>query len=81
MSERQVSIAVDAIGGENSPFKTLKGSEYFHKNNICNLIPVCKKCHDNIHHGDLVVNKKVKTSDGIELDILMVNIQINGTHI
>ena len=29
MSERQVSIAVDAIGGEQSPFKTLKGAEIF----------------------------------------------------
>ena len=33
MSERQVSIAVDAIGGEQSPFKTLKGSEIFLENN------------------------------------------------
>ena len=33
MSERPVSIAVDAIGGEQSPFKTLKGSEFFHKTN------------------------------------------------
>ena len=33
MSERQVSIAVDAIGGEKSPFKTLKGSEFFHETN------------------------------------------------
>ena len=33
MSERQVSIAVDAIGGEQSPYKTLKGSEIFHENN------------------------------------------------
>ncbi len=29
MSNRQVSIAVDAMGGENSPFKVLKGSEIF----------------------------------------------------
>ena len=33
MSERQISIAIDAVGGEKSPFKTLKGSEIFHKNN------------------------------------------------
>ena len=31
MSDGQVTIAVDAIGGENSPFKTLKGSEIFHE--------------------------------------------------
>ncbi len=29
MSNRQTNIAVDAMGGENSPFKTLKGSEIF----------------------------------------------------
>ena len=33
MSERQVYIAIDAIGGEQSPFKTLKGSEFFHETN------------------------------------------------
>jgi glycerol-3-phosphate acyltransferase PlsX len=29
MSNRQLTIAIDAMGGENSPFKTLKGSEIF----------------------------------------------------
>ena len=29
MSERQVVIAVDAMGGENSPYKVLKGVEIF----------------------------------------------------
>ena len=29
MSNRQVTIAVDAMGGENSPFKCLKGIEIF----------------------------------------------------
>ena len=29
MSERQVVIAIDAMGGENSPFKVLKGTEIF----------------------------------------------------
>ncbi len=33
MSNRQLTIAIDAMGGENSPFKTLKGSEIFAKNN------------------------------------------------
>tara|TARA_Y100001970_G_scaffold291812_1_gene430455 strand:+ start:3817 stop:4830 length:1014 start_codon:yes stop_codon:yes gene_type:complete len=30
MSNRQITIAIDAMGGENSPFKTLKGSEMFY---------------------------------------------------
>ena len=29
MSNRQISIAIDAMGGENSPYKILKGSEIF----------------------------------------------------
>ena len=33
MSNRQITIAVDAMGGENSPFKILKGSEIFLKYN------------------------------------------------
>ena len=33
MSKRQVCIAIDAIGGENSPYKILKGTEIFHKTN------------------------------------------------
>ena len=31
MSERQVIIAIDAMGGENSPYKVLKGTEIFLK--------------------------------------------------
>jgi len=31
MSARQVVIAIDAMGGENSPFKVLKGAEIFQK--------------------------------------------------
>ena len=36
MSNRQITIAVDAMGGENSPFKCLKGIELssFKKSNL-----------------------------------------------
>ena len=33
MSIDKVTIAIDAMGGENSPFKVLKGAEIFLKNN------------------------------------------------
>ena len=33
MSNRQLTIAIDAMGGENSPLKTLKGTEIFSNNN------------------------------------------------
>ena len=37
MSERQITIAIDAMGGENSPLKCLKGIEIFSQNktNVC----------------------------------------------
>ena len=34
MSDNNVTIAVDAMGGENSPYKILKGTEIFQKNNM-----------------------------------------------
>ncbi len=33
MSESLTTIAVDAMGGDNSPYKALKGTEFFSKNN------------------------------------------------
>ena len=64
MSIRQITIAIDAMGGENSPLKTLKGSEMFSVNNkqvkllffgksqqIKDLIEINKL---NIHNYDIV---------------------------
>ena len=33
MSKRQITIAIDAMGGENSPYKCLKGIEIFFQKN------------------------------------------------
>ena len=33
MSNRQITIAIDAMGGEGSPFKNLKGAELFSQKN------------------------------------------------
>ena len=33
MSNRQLTIAIDAMGGENSPYKIIRGSEIFSKKN------------------------------------------------
>mgnify|MGYP001403427934 CR=1 FL=1 len=39
MSEGQVEIAIDAMGGENSPYKILKGSEIFlNQNHLSKII-------------------------------------------
>ena len=39
MSEGQVVIAIDAMGGENSPYKVLKGAEIFLQNEKSTKIP------------------------------------------
>ena len=33
MSDRQISIAIDAMGGESSPLKAILGSEIFYQSN------------------------------------------------
>lgn len=40
----------------------------FHKNNTHNLVCVCKKCHDKIHHNKLEIEGFKQTSNGIELE-------------
>ena len=60
MSTRQLTIAIDAMGGENSPFKTLKGSEIFstnHKN--VKLLFFGNK--DNIK--EVIISNKLKISN------------------
>ena len=42
---------------------------HFHKDHKYNLIPLCKKCHDDIHHGHLKVKGYKMTSDGLELEV------------
>ena len=37
MNENQISIAVDAMGGDNSPEKTIKGCEIFLNDIACCL--------------------------------------------
>lgn len=41
----------------------------FHKDHVANLINICKDCHTDIHRKELKF-KKVKTTDGYELELL-----------
>jgi len=41
--------------------------DYFHKNNLWNLVQLCHKCHQDVHHNKLIINGYVSTSDGVEL--------------
>ena len=41
----------------------------FHKDHVANLINICKDCHTDIHRKELIF-KKVKTTNGYELEVL-----------
>ncbi len=45
------------------------GKNGIHKNRKSNLIPVCEKCHQNIHHAEIGINGYVQTSNGIIVSI------------
>jgi len=38
-----------------------------------NLVPLCKKCHNTVHNGNLIINGYVQTSNGIKLDYEYIN--------
>ncbi|ADV45855.1 MutS-related protein [Nitratifractor salsuginis] len=40
---------------------------HFHKNHRYNLIPLCKKHHEMVHRGEIVISGFVMTSDGLQL--------------
>ena len=55
MSKRQITIAVDAMGGENSPFKCLKGIEIFSsKKSDVNL---------KIYGDEVLISKSIKDNN------------------
>ena len=39
----------------------------YHKNHIGNLVALCKKCHDEVHNGNLEIEGKTLTTDGIKV--------------
>ncbi len=41
--------------------------EDFHKNNLFNLVQLCKKCHHEVHHGNLIIEGYISTNEGIML--------------
>ena len=70
MSKRQINIAVDAMGGENSPFKVLKGAEIFQKENKDSLITLFGdekiiKSQLKINSINLINYKIENTSDNV----------------
>lgn len=41
--------------------------EHFHKNHKYNLIPLCKKHHNMVHEGKIIISGFVMTSKGLKL--------------
>lgn len=48
---------------------------HLHKNSKANLVVLCKKCHDKIHHSsNLFIDKYIHTSNGVHLNYYTKNI-------
>jgi DNA mismatch repair protein MutS len=41
--------------------------EHYHKNHRYNLIPLCKKHHDMVHRGEIIISGFVMTDEGLRL--------------
>ena len=46
----------------------VKGKPYINKNDEINLVCICEECHEKVHHGNLVIEGKTYTSDGMKLN-------------
>lgn len=44
-----------------------------HKNDLHNLVCLCKSCHQNTHNGNIIINGYVTTNKGIILDFSIIN--------
>lgn len=51
--------------------------EDFHKNNKHNLVPLCKVCHNKEHNGEISIKGFNKTNEGIVLNVLKDDDDIN----
>ncbi len=77
MSDRQVVIAIDAMGGENSPYKVLKGAEIFlkkEKNTKVVFFGEEKLIYQNIKENNLnIFNYEVINTEDVIFDEDNVN--------
>lgn len=49
--------------------KFVKSKPHIGKNSEQNLVVLCKKCHQNVHNKKIIINRKIKTSHGIEIQV------------
>jgi len=48
--------------------KRVKNKKHIQKDSKANLAVICEECHNKIHSNEIEINKKVKTSKGVELN-------------
>jgi len=55
------------------------GKPYLHKNILCNLVVLCRKCHEKVHRNEIIIHKYADTSVGPLLEYSAdVNKMINS---
>ena len=60
---------------EDSEFKYHNDGNLINKNNIDNLVVLCKEHHDMVHHNNLIINGWIHTTNGRKLDYQYVCIE------
>ena len=73
----QVSMGIcELCGGSSSETHHIKfqkdANEYgiidhHHKNHPANLVPICERCHQQIHQSQMIIEGRTYTSDGVKL--------------
>jgi len=48
--------------------------KHFHKNIKSNLVPLCERCHDEVHNNTLYIKGWIQTTRGIRLDYKHINV-------
>ena len=76
MSARQITIAVDAMGGENSPYKVLKGTEIFQNKNNNNTTTTT----DIVFFGDEKKINSIISSEKLTLKKYKIINTIDNVH-
>ena len=51
---------------------------HFHKNEMFNLVQLCKDCHHSVHHGKLLINGYEDTTEGIKLSYKYLDSNTNS---
>jgi DNA mismatch repair protein MutS len=51
-----------------------KGKKHIKKNDKCNLVPLCEKCHDDVHDGKINISGYIETSSGKKLNVEKIDL-------